>query len=295
MPTRRHFLASSLFALAPTVPEFLARTALAAPAGTDRRVLVVVQLDGGNDALNTVVPHADPEYARLRPKLKLARKDLITVTDVVGLHPALKPLDKLLTAGCLSVLPGVGYPNPNRSHFESMAIWHTAQLDPEERAAYGWIGKALDPSAGRSFVIGGAVPGALRGRRSSAISLSTINDVVLADPTAAREQAPSESVDDLLAFVRRQATDAHAAAERLAKVAGVADNASYPGTALASHLKLVARLLKADRDRESSTPSRAGTTRMPLRLLPTTPSFRSSAARWPHFLPISRPRSSPTG
>src|SRR5262249_48708128 len=155
MFSRREFLLrSSLIALAPTVPVFVARTARAAGSDLDRHVLVVVQLDGGNDALNTVVPHADPSYAKLRPTLKIDPKNLVKVTDEVGLHPSLRPLDKLLQAGQLAVVPGVGYPNPNRSHFESMAIWHTARFDPEERAGYGWIGRALDPSAGASYVVG---------------------------------------------------------------------------------------------------------------------------------------------
>ena len=106
-----------MLALAPTVPVFVARTARSAEPGKDQRVLVVVQLDGGNDALNTVVPHADPEYAKLRPTLKIAAKDLVKVNDSVGLHPSLKPLAGLLEKGRLAVVPGVSYPNPNRSHF----------------------------------------------------------------------------------------------------------------------------------------------------------------------------------
>src|SRR5262249_13477971 len=187
MHTRREFLKSSaLLALAPTVPLFVARTAQAAGADRERRVLVVVQLDGGNDGLNTVVPHADPAYEKLRPKLKIARKNLLRVSDALGLHPSLRPLDALLQAGQLAIVPGVGYPNPNRSHFESMAIWHTARFDPEERKSHGWIGRALDPSAGTAYMVGGSVPVALRGRRSAAVALDRAQEVLLADPDAPR-------------------------------------------------------------------------------------------------------------
>jgi uncharacterized protein (DUF1501 family) len=247
MWTRRGFLkASSLLALAPTVPLFVARTAQAAPSAKDRRVLVVVQLDGGNDALNTVVPHADPNYEKLRPKLKIQTKNLVKVSDTLGLHPSLKPLDKLLQAGHLVVVPGVGYPNPNRSHFESMAIWQTARFDPEERKGYGWLGRALDPVGGMSYAVTGAVPTALRGRRSTAVALSRLEDVLLADPAAAKQAIGPASQDDLTAFVRRQAVDAQTAADKVAKLARGEDGGRYPGSGLAERLKLVARLLKAD-------------------------------------------------
>jgi uncharacterized protein (DUF1501 family) len=247
MLTRRDFLrSSSLFALAPAVPLFIARTARAATADKNGHVLVVVQLDGGNDALNTVVPHADPGYEKLRPTLRVAKKDLVKLTDTLGLHPALKPLGKLLDAGHLAILPGVGYPNPNRSHFESMAIWHTARFDDEELRSYGWLGRALDPSAGTAYMVGGAVPTALRGRRSSAVALARIEDILLADPAAARHSAGPEANDDLLAFVRRQAVDAQVAADKLARLNGADGGARYPGTGLAVRLKLMARLLKAD-------------------------------------------------
>jgi uncharacterized protein (DUF1501 family) len=247
MLTRRSFIRSSpLLALSPAVPLFVAQSVGAAPRDKDARVLVVVELDGGNDALNTVVPHADETYARLRPKLKVNPKNVVKLTDALGLHPALRPLDKLLEAGRLAVLPGVGYPNPNRSHFESMAVWHTARFDPEDRKGYGWLGRALDPSAGTLFAVGGEVPPALRGRRSSAVAFRRVEDVLLSDAATARAGVGPESGDDLLAFVRRQAVEAHSAADRLAGLRGERGGPSYPETGLAHRLKLVARLLKAD-------------------------------------------------
>src|SRR4029078_3954156 len=139
MFTRRDFLkTSSLLALAPTVPGFLARTARTPAPDRDRRVLVVLQLDGGNDGLNTVVPFTDPEYAKLRPSLKQDPKRLIKLNDSTCLHPSLAAgLGKLHEQGQLTVIPGVGYPNPNRSHFRSIAIWHTARCDPQQHTRQG--------------------------------------------------------------------------------------------------------------------------------------------------------------
>ncbi len=247
MLSRRAFLrSSSLLALAPTVPVFVAQTGRAAAPSRDQRVLVVVQLDGGNDALNTVIPHRDPEYSRLRPTLRVEPKAVVRLTDELGLHPSLRPLGKLLDAGHLAVLPGVGYPNPNRSHFESMAIWHTARPDPEGRKGYGWVGRALDPSAGASYVVGAAVPGAVRGARSSAVALGRIDDLLLADAAPGRGAADAApGADDLLSFVRREAAGARAAGERLAALARDDRSAAYPASALGERLKLAARLLKA--------------------------------------------------
>ena len=125
MLSRRDFLQrSTLLALAPTVPGFLAATARAAQPHRDGRVLVVIQLDGGNDGINTVVPFKDEGYAKHRKVLRLDKNRLVKVNDKVGLHPSLREVGKLLEAGRLAIVQGVGYPNPNRSHFESMAIWH---------------------------------------------------------------------------------------------------------------------------------------------------------------------------
>lgn len=247
MITRRRFLqSSSLVALSSTVPLFLARTGRAAGADKDKQVLVVVQLDGGNDALNTVVPFADPNYEKLRPKLKIDPARLVKLNDSLGLHYSLKPLDKLLDAGDLAILPGVGYPNPNRSHFESMAVWNTARFDDEELRSYGWLGRALDPSAATAFTIGNAVPTALRGRRSKAIALNRIEEVLPTDPESARRAVGPEADDDLLAFVRRQAVEANEAADKLLSLKVDRGGGNYPGTGLGEKLKLITQLLRAD-------------------------------------------------
>src|SRR5258707_7864052 len=151
---RREFLgmASTLLATSATVPAFLTRRAWAA-AGKEPandRVLVVVQLTGGNDGLNTVVPFTDPVYRRLRPTLSLADAKLHKLDDRVGLHPAMDGMKKLFDAGQAAVVQSVGYPNPNRSHFESMAIWQLAPNDSQLRhgraamSTSGWLARAID-------------------------------------------------------------------------------------------------------------------------------------------------------
>jgi uncharacterized protein (DUF1501 family) len=127
-----------------------------------------------------------------------------------------------------------------------MAMWHTARFEADELKGYGWLGRAMDPSAGNLFSVGGEVPPALRGRRSSAVAFTRIEEVLLSDPTAAKAGTGPESVDELLAFVRRQAVEAHTAADKLAKLNSTRSGPSYPQTELAERLKLVAKLLKAD-------------------------------------------------
>lgn len=103
----------------------------------DGRVFVVLQLDGGNAGINTVVPFAEKGYARHRQALRLPTHRLIKVNERVGLHPSLRGFGELLDAGRLAICQGVGYPNANRSHFESMGIWPTARLDRARRLCQG--------------------------------------------------------------------------------------------------------------------------------------------------------------
>src|SRR5258707_14332682 len=121
MLNRRDFLArslkaSTLLACAPAVPQFLAATARAAEQDKDGNVLVVLEMGGGNDGLNTVIPYTDDLYYKFRPTLRLAKKDILKVNDKIGLHNALNGVMPMLDAGELAVVQGVGYPNPDRSH-----------------------------------------------------------------------------------------------------------------------------------------------------------------------------------
>src|SRR5579872_6822240 len=124
--TRRKFIQlGSLASASLMVPKFLKGFEAAPLAVKGNKVLVIVQLSGGNDALNTVIPYRNDIYYRKRPKIGIARGEAITVTDDLGLHPALKNIKQLYDDGKVCILNGVGYQHPNRSHFRSMDIWQT--------------------------------------------------------------------------------------------------------------------------------------------------------------------------
>jgi len=180
LSTRRLFLQRGLTLLAATstIPTFLDQTVLALsasldgartqkPNGKDGTILVVIQMAGGNDGLNMVVPYADDAYHKARPTIGIPADKALKLDHYIGLHPNLGPLKKLYEDGRMAVIQGVGYPNPNRSHFRSMDIWQSAQPE-REVPTNGWLGRyfdnsctGCDPHVG--VAIGGAMPLAMQG------------------------------------------------------------------------------------------------------------------------------------
>ena len=144
MATRRQFLArtSGLCSLGSIAPALWRQAARAAEPRRDAPLLVVLELSGGNDGLNTVVPYADDIYHKNRPTLRVEPGKILKLNDRVGLHPALKDLHRIWEGGKLAVVQGVGYPDPNRSHFRSMEIWQTGSVGPASPA--GWLGRVGD-------------------------------------------------------------------------------------------------------------------------------------------------------
>jgi uncharacterized protein (DUF1501 family) len=146
--TRREFVRGAgglgFLAFSGVAPAFLARSAMAqTPAPErDRSILVIVQLAGGNDGLNTVIPFTDDRYYNLRPTLGL-KNNLLELNDDLALHPACQPLHELYGEGKLSIVQNVGYPNPNRSHFRSTEIWETGS-DSDTFQREGWLGRYFD-------------------------------------------------------------------------------------------------------------------------------------------------------
>jgi len=216
------------------------------------RVLVVLQLTGGNDGLNTVVPHRQDAYYRLRPTLALQRSKLHALDDDHGLHPALGALLPVREAGRLTVVHGVGYPDPDRSHFRSLEVWHGA--DPRGTPRTGWLGRMADRIAERSggmpalCVDDGELPLALVGERVFAPALPDESSLALAVlPGLAGERDGALTVADGatgdLAFLRAAARASYDAAARLEQALARGTAADYPDSPLARRLRLIARLV----------------------------------------------------
>lgn len=251
--TRRTLLKSALaLPLSGALPSLFARAALAAPESD--RVLVLVQLQGGNDGLNTVVPFDDPAYHRARPTLGLRAGQVVKLHDGLGLHGAMGALRAAWDAGHLAVVQGVGYPNPNRSHFVSTDIWHTAFLEPPARWS-GWMGRALDRCCGPDAEMPGLQFGeqplslALLGER---VFVPAVRDaerfrVRGGERTAALLSALVESGEGGgdREFVRTAARRAYRTAARLERALSKrAAESDYPQTPLARGLWQVARLVE---------------------------------------------------
>lgn len=268
--TRREFLGNTgVAALGLTLPAFLGHTALAVgksagwepgsaaalPGFLDDHVLVVIQLSGGNDGLNTVIPHSDDNYYKLRPRLAL--RGQIRVNDEIALNNDLAPLRGLWDAGNMAVIEGVGYPNPDRSHFRSMEIWHTGS-DSDVYEYSGWIGRYFDnscqgrPQSTAGVYLGNELPQAFFGDKGMGVSFSSPEDFgyVAGDKgddsrsfrriNSTSLATPNESLD----FLRHMTEGAMSSADRVHEIAKLSKNEiRYPDTPLARSLSTVARLI----------------------------------------------------
>lgn len=280
--TRREFLRSLLFLTAGgTAPFFLTRTVLAldrtSPRLKDDRILVVIQMGGGNDGLNTVVPFAMDEYYRARTALGVPADSVLKLNDTVGLHPKCDKLKELYDAGHMAVVQGVGYPNPDRSHFRSMEIWHTG--NPQSRTTdFGWLGSYLDntcpgcdpkthrtnPVAGVN--IGGWMPVALKSQKGLSVALESpdsfrwipisdqANDAKKAETTFERlNRIVTRDLSDprvaRLDFLSRVAMNAQLSSDRVHEVTKkYHGGATYPASGLARQLQMVAKMIAGGLD-----------------------------------------------
>lgn len=272
MFNRRNFLkgtalgAGSLVAWGLDVPGFLSRTAGktidSGKRGGKDTILVVVQLSGGNDGLNTVIPYKNDLYEQYRPTLKQSKDSILKLNDELALHPSMKDFADLYQNKKLCVVQGVGYPNPNQSHFTSMDIWHTANL--VDQRGDGWLGKAMArmPAAGgMGFHLAESnepVPLAVAGAPVKVPSLHKLEEFRLNQVygTGSEKQEQRKLIEasaaptgkpGLLDFVQRTTVSTLSTTKRLADIAkNYTPKVPYPASGLANRLKMAAQLIDAE-------------------------------------------------
>jgi len=222
------------------------------------RILVVVQLSGGNDGLNTVVPYRDELYAKSRPKLGIPSSDVIKLDDQLGLHPSLRSLEDRCSANRFTIVQGVGYPVPNRSHFESMDIWHSCH-SKKDRTQSGWLGRWIseqnsNPTTDSTAIHLGSepLPLACQERGVQVPSLSSLEQMRLKSKVIdaqslemkSEKTASSEGSGSLLDFVSTSTVAALQVSERLEKILAQPDaSGDFPKTAIGDKLRAVSRLI----------------------------------------------------
>lgn len=246
---RRDFIQKSLLTLAlgQGAPSLLSKTALAAQSKD--KILVVVNLFGGNDQLNTLIPYRNELYYRLRPNIAIRREEVLDLGangERLGLHPALRPLMQMWNNGELAVIPQVGYPNPNRSHFISTSIWHTA--DPSRRLETGWLGRwgDLQDDPFCDTFLGGATPQAQTGERRSAPAISSIDTFSIRLPRPFEEAFEREALrvrSGTAEEVRQAMLSLRGALNKVGQLRQVKNQAQYPDNAFGRSMADIARMI----------------------------------------------------
>ena len=261
---RRDFLCRGLagVSVASCCPAFLGRTATtAAETGDpqDDRALVVVQLTGGNDGLSTVVPYSDPAYAAARRTTRITEEDVLRIDDRIGLHPNLRELKEVYENGQFAIVQGTSYPNPTRSHFKAMDIWHSGDLSGSRRGS-GWLGRALDATSDRpdpisAINIGGDTSPAMVGEKIKPVAFANadryrllgrssqqkVSQILNADAGVSSQPSRNEQLDYLL----RVANDANQSSAVIRQaVRGYRPRVDYPrGNQLASDLYTISAMI----------------------------------------------------
>lgn len=230
------------------LPDFLYSFATQKNLAIGEQCLVFIQLNGGNDGLNTFIPFENPLYYDLRPKIALSKAEVIGKNQGMAFHPALKNFADIQQNGDLSVIQNVGYPEPNRSHFRSQEIWQTASASSEYKSE-GWLGRYLDLQCNEH-------------QPTAGINIDTIdnlalkglepNSITVKDPNRFKTKKTGEDGGKLsdnpqLDFVRKIATSVTEGSDEIQKALAksTAEN-SYPKTALSKNLEWIARLIKGN-------------------------------------------------
>ena len=260
---RRRFLGQSSAVVLGAMPSTVSRSLFAADRTQlegNGKILVVIQMSGGNDGINTIVPYADEGYAKHRKKLRLPTDRLLKINDSIAFHPSMRSAADLLEQGKLGIVQGVGYPNSSRSHDTSMAIWHSARIGDEEvPRPHGWLGKAMDTVRGDVAVNTGRDPDmilvgdegqplAIQSRRSMAVTLSSLSDLRLKNPAGiiAATKRDGQSDRPLAQFVERTMQNATATASVLERTTEQGlGSTKYPSTQLGQRMQTISTMVKS--------------------------------------------------
>ena len=227
------------------------------------KALVVIQLSGGNDCLNTVVPYTNGLYYDFRPTVNIAAEDVLPIDDAFGFNPSMGPIKRLWDEGKVAIINGIGYPRPDRSHFRSMDIWHTAE--PEKIGKEGWLGRAirtLDPKGDNVLTginFGRGLPRALGCRGVPVASVGNLETYGLypdlqeersrqfALQTFAKMYGGGAGRDVVMGFLGQTASDALKGADILRTApAKYASTVTYANNSVAQSLKSMAQVMFAD-------------------------------------------------
>lgn len=262
--TRRKFIRGGLgmmgmLGLTMTAESLLALSAQAQKPG--QRQLVVIQLSGGNDGLNTVIPFARGAYYDARPQIAIPEREVLKLSDECGLHPSMKGMQELFLKGNLAVIEGAGYAGPNRSHFRSIEIWQTAE--PEKIGETGWLGRYLDQSprpkdnpALPAVNVDAMLPKTLYARKVVVPSVNNVYEFRLrTDPHFRKDrEAQLEAFSDIYRdfqskrphaeFLRKAGLEANQASQHLLSIVkSYKGNAKYPAGKLGDGLKFISQMI----------------------------------------------------
>ncbi len=253
--SRRKFIQlGSLASASLMVPEFLKGFEFRPAAlGKGRKALVVVQLSGGNDGLNTIIPYRNDIYYKGRPQIGIKRSDALALTDDVGINPSLKTLKALYDGGHVSIVNGVGYPQPDRSHFRSMDIWQSGSTSAELITS-GWLGRYLDNACADCNVhnamaieVDDSLSLAMKGENNKAIAVRDINRFREAAANNYFKKLASHSDEHdahLAGYLYKTLRETTSAADYIYDQSKIYNSAqSYPDTQIGKRMKTIGSLI----------------------------------------------------
>lgn len=255
---RRDFLKTGTFATASLlVPQFLKNIEGRNKIAPKGKILVVLQLSGGNDGLNTVIPYRNDLYYKERPRLGIQRENALSLTEEAGLNPNLPGLKNLYDQGAMAVLNNVGYPNPDRSHFRSMDIWHTASPAAEYWNS-GWLGRYLDaqchdcPRPTSAVELDDTLSLALKGEHLSGLAFEDPKRLYdnTKEPFFAACMAANEShhAEAPVGYLYKTLAETLSSADYLYQQSQRKAPGNYPATGLGKNFKTIASLILGDTD-----------------------------------------------